>query len=93
MVAQPRPWASQFSDEIIGPGRGGAGSALHPAVLISAGVATLIATAVAVLGIVLQLKVVCYPHSVASDADELFRTTESQFCNGTHSESFQFRLS
>lgn len=37
--------------------RGGAGSALNPAVLISAGVATFVATAVSALGIWLQLKV------------------------------------
>jgi hypothetical protein len=50
--------ASQNFDESTNvPGRGGAGSALHPAILISAGVATFIATTVALLGIVLQLKV------------------------------------
>jgi hypothetical protein len=36
---------------------GGAGSALNPAVLISAGVATFVATVVSVVGILFQLKV------------------------------------
>lgn len=40
----------------VEPGRGGAGSALNPAVLISAGVATFVATVVSAIGIVLQLK-------------------------------------
>lgn len=41
----------------VDPGRGGAGSALNPAILISAGVATFVATVVSVIGITLQLKV------------------------------------
>ena len=83
--------ASRASDEVTtGPGRGGAGSALDPSVLISAGVATFIATAVALLGIVLQLKVLCFTHSGAARADEPFRIIESQYCNGVHSIVCQF---
>lgn len=41
----------------VDPGRGGAGSALNPAILISAGVATFVATVVSLIGIALQLKV------------------------------------
>lgn len=49
-------FARNATTEAAAPG-GGAGSALNPAVLISAGVATFIATVVSAIGIFFQLKV------------------------------------
>lgn len=66
---------------------GGAGSALNPAVLISAGVATIVATVVSVVGILFQLKVskACQPpYHLAMDPHGLCnRTIANRYYNGT----------
>jgi len=65
---------------------GGAGSALNPAVLISAGVATFVATVVSVIGIVFQLKVSLPRHWMISNTGGSWypahRTTGNRYYNG-----------
>ncbi len=70
----------KIADTTIG---GGAGSALNPSILISAGVATFVATAVSIISIVLQLKVRLIG-SWSSQAERVngCRIIVNQFCSG-----------